>query len=235
MKRIRTALLALLFVSGSALALDYDRLVREATARSNNEFLDHWSFSETRSSPDEIRVASYDPSRGPDNAWKLEALNGETPSDDAISGFREEKARRRAEREADETENGLFEMITPGSLELLEETSDSWRFSFQPRDEDDEAFMKHVAGELRILKKGRYVESLSLKSRGSFKPRTGVKIDSFEMRMSFSEAGEAGPIVPVSLKSSVRGKAFLVATIDEEVVVEFSDYQPANQEAMGSE
>lgn len=217
------------FFSFSALAQDYDELVEQAAARFDDTFLEHWSFTETRTANEEIRYASYDPVRSVGNGWELLSLNGEAPDEDAIADFLEEKAERKAEREESEDEDGLFDMVTPGSLELLEENSERWRFSFQPRDEEDEEFMEHVAGELVVVKKGRYLGSLTLRSRGPFKPRTGVKINEFEMQMQFSPVSEEGPIVPQSLKSRVSGKAFLVATIEEDVVVEFSDYKQVIQ------
>ena len=102
-----------------------------------------------------------------------------------LGEFLEEKAARKAEREESEDDGDLTEMISPDSLVLTEESDDGWRYSFQPQDEDDEGFMQYIDGELRIPKQGQYLETISMASRGAFKPRTGVKIKEFNMQMEF--------------------------------------------------
>jgi len=221
----RLFLMIVAFYCGSTLAQDYEKIVEDATARNDNSFLENWSFVETRTTDDVVRVASFDPGREVGNGWQLVSINGEEPDDEEIEVFQSEKAKLAVEREENQDKNGLLEMIAPGSLELLEETPEFWRFGFQPRDENDEAMMEHVAGELNIRKQGLFVHSMEMRSRNSFKPRAGVKIREFKMQMRFTFAGENGPVVPLSLDSYVSGKAFLVATIEENVLVEYSDYQ----------
>jgi len=227
---IRTLLFpAAILLCTTALAQDYEDIVQQATARYDDSFIERWSFTETRTVNEEIRVAHYDPARKAGNGWELLSLKGQQPDEDAVEEFLDEKANRGAERDENAEEDGLYEMITPGSLALIEETSGRWRFAFQPQDDEDEAFMEHVAGELVVVKDGHYIESMTLRSRGPFKPQTGVRINEFEMRMKFGPAGGAGPIVPIAVKSRVSGKAFLVAKIDEDVVVKFSDYKQVIQ------
>lgn len=224
----RICLLAAFVCWGNAFAQVSDEIVEGAAARYDNSFLQNWAFTETRTTSDSIRIAQYDPTRGAGDEWILISLNGEQPEQDEIDDFLDEKAARKAEREKDDGNGNLLEMITPGSLELIEETTEGWRYSFQPQDDEDEKFMQHVDGELWVPKQGQFLESMSMKSRGSFKPQTGVKIREFSMQMQFGPAIDSGPIVPLSMTSHVAGKAFLVATIDEKVVVEFSDYKPVN-------
>lgn len=227
---IRTLLfLAASIMCTPALAKDYEDIVQKATARYDDSFVDRWSFTETRTVNEEIRVANYDPARPSGHGWKLLSINNEPPDEDAVAEFLNEKADREAERDENAEEDDLYEMITPGSLDLIEETPTSWRFSFQPQDDEDEVFMEHVAGELTVVKGGYYLETMILRSRGPFKPQAGVKINDFVMQMKFGPAGNAGPIVPVAVRSRVSGKAFLVAKIDEDVVVEFSDYKQVVQ------
>ena len=90
--------------------------------------------------------------------------------------------------------------------------------------------MEHVDGELLVIKDGHYVGAMTLRSRGPFKPRTGVKIKQFEMMMRFGPAGPGGPYVPLSISSSVTGRAFLLASFDEEVVVNYSEYRLAGSQ-----
>ena len=128
---MRLIILIAAIYCGGAIAQDYEEIVQRATATIDDSYQDSWTFTETRTADDEIRVASYDPSREEGQVWQLLSVNGEKPGDDAVTEFLEEKARRRAEKE-ENPDNGLDDMITPGSLELVEETAESWRFSFQP-------------------------------------------------------------------------------------------------------
>ncbi len=231
---LRTGFLLAAVVCGSVIASDvgrgftndFDAIVKRATARVGDQYLENWAFTETRTADDEVRVASYDPSRGAGGQWQLVSLNGQPPAESVVEAFLEEKAARQETRNKDD-DNGLQELITPGSLELIEETAEQWRFAFQPQDEEDEAFMKNVDGEIVVIKDGHYVGSVTMRSRGPFKPRTGLKLNRFETELRFHSAGADGPIVPSSMSTSVSGKAFLVATIEEAVTVNYSEYRLA--------
>ncbi|MDX1555828.1 MAG: hypothetical protein R3212_07370, partial [Xanthomonadales bacterium] len=63
------------------------------------------------------------------------------------------------------------------------------------------------------------------RSRQPFKPQTGVKLNHFETVLSFAPAADSGPVVPSSVTSNVSGKAFLVAKIEEDVRVTYTDYE----------
>ncbi|MDH3338988.1 MAG: hypothetical protein OEM76_14350, partial [Gammaproteobacteria bacterium] len=109
---------------------------------------------------------------------------------------------------------------------LVEETDGHWLFTFVPA-EDQEAFMTSVDAKIRIVKDGRYVDSLEMRNFQDIKPGFGTKITKIQMRFTFGPALDAGPIVPKSMDVQVTGRALLFIGFDEIEVTKYSDFEYA--------
>ena len=166
------------------------------------------------------------------------SVNGLDPQDDEIEDFLEDKENERPRRrgagrpdddsDEHEDEREHSAVVNFGSLELVEETDEHWIFDFKPNEEDDdENFMKHVKGRLKIIKSGHYVASITLHNEKAIKPVIGVKISKFDMAMAFGPAATNGPIVPISIDVEVKGRAMLVIKFDEVEKTRFSDFEYA--------
>lgn len=229
-------ILLLCLLAVPALADDHAEIVERAFGALSRDFDESWAYTQSSTEEDRALVARYDPRSVGVERWTLMTINGRQPTDDEIDEFRARKAAEDdTEAEKGEHDNGEpGAMVTPGSLRLLEETPTHWLFSFMPIDdeEEDEAarkFMKHVDGTVKVVKDGHYVEYIDLRNRKPIKPMMGVKIKKFLTRLTFGPAAAGGPIVPLSVDVSIKGRAFLAVKFDENESVNFSDWEYAGE------
>jgi hypothetical protein len=134
------------------------------------------------------------------------------------------------EDEGEEDNDSPGDFVTPDSLELLEESDEHWLLGFVPSGDgdDDEKFLKKMAGTVRIAKDGGHLEYLDISSRKPVRPAVGVKIRDFNTRFEFAPALADGPIVPVAFRFRIKGRAFVAVSFDETETVEFSDFEPVS-------
>lgn len=218
-----------------AIANDFEDIVQRAFESIDRDFDESWAFTETSTKDDVVRIGRYDPRLPEDDRWTLVSVDGREPQDDDIEDFLEDKENGRARgrdddepREDDDDEREHSEIVNFSSLELVEETGEHWLFDFQPNeDDDDDNFMRHVQGRLKIIKSGHYVALVTLKNEKPIKPVIGVKISKFDMSMAFGPAATDGPIVPIAVDVEVKGRAMLVIKFDEVEKTRFSDFEYA--------
>jgi hypothetical protein len=214
-----------LLVLGASVAQaeSHEALVERAFEALETRVRDHWAFTRTETSAEGVYVATHDPRREP--AWELLTVNGREPSSDEREEF---LSRRTSERgEEDDDEDDARAMVSPGSVELIEETDERWLFNFRPKADNDEErkFMEAVEGELEVAKHGHYVRSLRLRNLETIRPGKGVKLEEFDTRFEFSLTPDGSAVLPALVRAKVKGRAMLVIGIDEEQTVEFRDYQ----------
>ena len=204
-------------------AESYEALVERAFDALETRIRDHWAFTRTQTSAEGTFVATHDPRR--EQPWELLTVDGREPSSDEREEFLSDRARERGDDDGDEDENRS--MVSPGSIELIDETDERWQFDFSPvADTDDERkFMDAVEGRLEVAKDGHYVREIRLRNLRTIKPGKGVKLEVFDTRLEFAPSPDGGAALPARVHTKVKGRAMLVMGIDEEQTVEFSDYR----------
>jgi len=202
---------------------NYKDLLDEAIGNIEWEFEKEWAFTETSLSDGELFVGRFDPRLEDDQQWTLLSVDGKEPTSRQRRKYVHDKDEHRGDSDDD---NRVTAIIEPDSLELVEETDGHWLFTFVPA-EDQEAFMTSVDAKIRIVKDGRYVDSLEMRNFQDIKPGFGTKITKIQMRFTFGPALDAGPIVPKSMDVQVTGRALLFIGFDEIEVTKYSDFEYA--------
>ena len=202
----------------------HEALVERAFDSLETEIRDHWAFTRTETSAKGVYVATHDPRREP--AWELLTIDGREPTVDEREEFLSDRSRERGDDDED-NEDETRSMVSPGSIELIDETDERWLFNFSPLadSEDERKFMEAVEGRLEVAKDGHYVRKLHLRNLETIKPGKGVKLKVFDTRFEFAPAPDGSAVLPALVRARVQGRALLVVGIDEEQTVEFSDYQ----------
>lgn len=235
MRRLPALLLFLALTPAAAVAEDYAGLFEDAVSRVTWEYPENWAFTETRHGKEKTEIGRYDPSKPDGERWELVSVDGRTPTRDEADDYRDSKRGDRGflgggDDDSDEDEDGPATVVSPGSLELLEEDDSHWLLGFVPTgdDEKEAKFMKKMSGTVRIAKPAGYLEFLDISSRKPVSPMVGVKIRDFNTRFEFAEAVAGGPVVPVAFRFRVKGRAFLAVGFDEMETLEFSDFEPVS-------
>ena len=222
MKPLLTMLLV--FAAIAAHAESHEALVERAFDSLETEIRDRWAFTRTETSTKGVYVSTHDPRREP--AWELLTVDGREPTSDEREDFLSERSRGRGDDD-DGDEDDTRSLVSPGSVELLDETDERWLFNFSPLadSEDERKFMEAVEGRLEVAKDGHYVRKLHLRNLETIKPGKGVKLKVFDTSFEFAPAPDGSAVLPARVRAKVQGRAMLVVGIDEEQTVEFSDYQ----------
>lgn len=236
---LRVSCFALLALSISLPAVaaqpELPPLVERALETMERSEQDGYAYTMKMSEPGKSSLAHFDPAKPAGKTWELLQKDGKAPTAKEVESFRKERAERekkRAEQKKEEKEKSrggdkeLRELIAPGSVQLISETSEraSYRFRMRSDDEDEQAMVESIRGTLVVSKAGPHVESLDLASTGEMKPITGVKISEFHLRLTFFPPDAHGRALPATIQSKVKGRAMLVKKIDQDMSVTFSDY-----------
>lgn len=234
MRAVSALIFLLTLAPFSAAAEDYTGLFENAVQRVTWQYPENWAFTEKRQGKESVKVGRFDPSKPEGHRWRLLSVDGRNPTEDEAEKYREEKSGERGFLGGDddngEEDEGPAAVVRPGSLELVEESDSHWLLGFIPTgdDEDEEKFMRKMAGTVRIAKAGGHLEYLDISSEKPVRPAMGVKIRDFNTRFEFAEAVDGGPIVPVAFRFRIEGRAFLAVGFDEMETLEFSDFEPVS-------
>ena len=215
------------FVANIAFAAtNHATILQEAANEMSDDYMQEWAYTETSMESETHTVGRYDPRQTKGERWQLLSVDGRTPSVEEIADYAEEKEDDNGSSSANDGDHDVSDVAEPGSLRLIEETSDYWLYSFTPVDDDDaEKFMKHIDATMKIVKNGPYIEYIDMHSNKPFKPQFGVKVKEFVTRLMFGPAADGGPIVPLSVDVRIKARAFLAIGIDESMSISFSDYE----------
>jgi hypothetical protein len=229
MMRLITSLVLAAVTMCPALADDYVDLFEEAAAAISWNFEDEWAFTETRLVDEAPWVARFDPRHPEDSRWTLLSVDGRAPNEDELREFAHDK-------EDHDSSDGSRRVNIVGAetLQLTEETEDYWLFDFVPQ-EDEIEFVDNVDAVVRIVKDGRYLESIDIRNNTTLKPGFGVRLSTFSVQMRFGPAVDNGPIVPHAMQVKVAGRAFLFIGFDETELISYSDFEFADHNTNGTD
>lgn len=180
-----------------------------------------WSFTQTTVAEGKSTVERCDAAKPEFDRWSLVQKDGRAPTVDETKDYLEGRSR----RSRGGTAPKLIEQLNLATLELVTETPErtTYRCALKPGDAGDT-----VAGFLRatlvLHRPTRCIESLELASAGGFSPTFAVKIAEMNTVMTYHLPAGDRPSLPKQVSTRVRGRAFLIKSLDAEMAVTFSDY-----------
>jgi len=215
-----------LLLTVPVVADEHADIVKRAFSNISVDFHQEWAFTESVTEEGVTIVGRYDPRFSDDARWNLLTIDDRAPTADEIADYKDDKE----DEFHSHDDDSEIDMVNLKTLELIEETNDSWVFRFIPEvddDEDEEArrFVQQVDGTIKIIRDGNYLEYIDLRNEKPIRPAFSVKISRFLTRLTFGPAGDDGPIVPLSIEVEVKGRAMLVIKIDEAEYVRYGDYE----------
>ncbi len=111
----------------------------------------------------------------------------------------------------------------------------------EPTQEEQEDYRREKAhdhgrdGDDRIDRVNGHLEYIELRNHETIRPGFGVKLSKLITRLTFGPAVKDGPIVPISAQVEVKGRAFLVASFDEQEIVRNTDFEYVGDEPGAAE
>jgi len=185
-----------------------------------------WSFTQTTHAQGQSRVEHFDAARPEFERWTLLKQDGLTPSNDEQNDYRQKLTRRSSNR----TAPLITEQLDLSHPETVSETPGraTYRCRLKPGEAGDKtaAFLRVT---LVVDKPTHCIESLEIASTGEFSPTFGVKIVEMKTVMTYSLPSANTPSLPLTVATHLRGRAFLVKSLDAEMTVVFADYAKAGK------
>ncbi len=172
------------------------------------------------------RLERFDPSLPKGERWQLVTVNGQAPGEERLGEYREQQADwQQGYRLGDVLDQSVLQ-----NIELSEQQAGWQRYRFTPQASagDDEAFRKiaeQLTGELVFRQSPSCRIEYRLYNEKPFKPMTGVKIKQFELSIVLEPLAAGELFYPKSVQQRIKGKAFLVKSVDETSEVRYSGHE----------
>jgi len=230
----------LLFTATTAFAQtahgSYEALFETAIKAITWDFQDDWAFTATSSDKEGDRVGRYDPRLPEDERWTLISIDGRVPTDEEVVEYADSRGDHHfGDDDDDDDDNDAIDMVEPGTLKLVEETDDYWLLSFVPTDDDDDddddevgrKVLESMNGTVKIIKNGEYLAYIDIRNEKPIRPKFGVKMSKFLMRLAFGPAADDGPVVMKSMDFAIKLSAFVLVRVNEAESMAFSEFEYA--------
>jgi hypothetical protein len=226
-----TTLVWLVAALANGLHAESPRLVEKALENMESTDISDWSYTVTTSRHGKKTVERHDATKPEGSRWQLLLKSGETPTADEIAEYlsakRDQAEQKKRRRGKNRGEREISALVDASSVELLVEDDARATYSFRMKveDKEDRKLAEHVRCTLVVDKALPHVERLEMLSTDEIKPAIGVKISRFHVLMRFDRDEVTGTVLPRRLLTTIKGRAFFVKSLDENIVVSFADYE----------
>ncbi len=180
-----------------------------------------WSFTQTTSAAGESVVERCDAAKIEFERWSLVQKDGHPPTADEDAHYHEMLTR----RSRGGTAPRITEQLDLTSAETVSDTPERtiYRFKLKPGEAGDQT-AAYLRATLVLHKATHTVESLTLANTEEFSPTFGVRIKEMNTTMTYSLPADGKPSLPQKVTTRLRGRAFLVKSLDADMTVAFTDY-----------
>ena len=183
---------------------------------------DAWSYTQVTDEDDVTKVERHDASKPDGERWTLLSIDGRTPTAREMESYRKEKEERdRRRKESDDDGD-----VDRSSIRLTAETSQRATFTFKPKASGgmEAKFADKVVGTLVVNKDGGWAERFELRNTEEIAPIPGVKVSAFRLSLTFQRHAATNHIVPAAIDFSMRGRAFVLKSLDQDRSTRYSDF-----------
>lgn len=217
--------LLLVFGTGAPLAsaapLPED--LRTALTNYHAEGSKGWAFTQSTRASGKSLVERYDPRLPEFRRWTLLQKDGRAPTDKEQQTYAEQQTR----RSRGDTAPNVKEQIDEATGELIHDdgTRAHWRFRLRTTDEDDRS-AAHMAVTFVLHRPTFTIERMELASFEPFKPVTGIAIEQARTVVDYSLPEGDRPTLLKRITVTLRGRAWWIKSLDDDMTVVYSDFEP---------
>ena len=184
-----------------------------------------WSFTQTTISGRRSTAERCDPARPGIARWTLLKKDGMPPTDEERRDYSAGRSRRG-------TAPRLAQQFDLTTLEIVTRDAERARARCQLRPaEPGDRVASLLLATVDWHLTAQAITRIELRSTREFSPTFGVRIAEMSTVMTYSPPKDGRPSLPAAVETRVRGRAFLLKSLDEEMRIEFSDYAWAGRTA----
>ncbi len=220
--RLLIALFLVVSLRGEPISAELKEVLRDF----RSEGSPGWAFTQRTEGAGRIMLERYDPGLAEYHRWVLVEKDGRTPSPEETKRYNELQTRRSTGQAAP----NVKDQIDEDSGEILGDdgTRVRWRFKLRATDEDDSS-APHMAATFTLHRPSRTIERVELASFEPFRPVLGISISQARTVIDYTLPENDRPTLLKQVAMTVRGRAWFFKSMDEDLVVTYSDYEPARQ------
>ncbi len=181
-----------------------------------------WAFTQRTEGGGKSRVERFDPRLAEFHRWVLVESDGHPPSTEEATRYNELQTR----RSSGQTAPNVKDQIDENSGEVLSDDGVhvTWRFKLLTTDAADRS-AAHMTATFTLHRPTRTIERVELASFEPFKPVLGVSITEARTTIEYSLPEDSRPTLLKNVRMTVRGKAWFFKSMDEDLLVTYSDYE----------
>lgn len=185
-----------------------------------------WSFTQITEAEGQSRVERYDAAQPAFSRWTLLQQNGRAPTPDELQDYMEKISRRSRAG----TPPRLADQLDLPTLAVLDDSTERTIYQARLKDgEDGDATAKFLRATVVFHRPTHTIESFELASTGPFSPVLGVKIAEMKTTMVYTLPDGDRPSFLQKSTTRLRGRAFFLKSLDADMTVSFTDYEPARR------
>lgn len=221
---MRALAILLLFVLPSAAlmsAADPDLVAALRSFRS--EAPPDWSYVQRTSDGQRSLEERHDATRPDFGRWSLLRKDGRAPTPAELAEYRDTRSR----RSRGGTAPRLAEQIDPAEAKVVAEADQraTYRCRLRPAEAGDRT-ADFLHATVVVHRPSRTIEAITLENDAPFRPALGIRITKLRTRLTFSLPSGERPSLPQAVQTSVRGDAYWFKSLDADLEVTFSRYEP---------
>lgn len=187
-----------------------------------------WSYLQRTEADDGSLLERYDASQPEARRWTLLERDGRAPTAREIQTYREGQSRRTADLGPPRLQDQFD--LTAGEPVAAPEGRIAWRFPLKPGGTDDWT-AESLAVTVVLHEATGTIEEVEIASRAPFSPSFAVRIEETRTRMRYSLPKDGQPSLLQEVTLQLRGTAFWLKSLDQDMIVTYSDYQPPGSRA----
>lgn len=182
-----------------------------------------WSYVQTTSDGQRSLEEGHDATRPDFARWTLLRKDGRAPTPTELAEYRDARSR----RSRGGTAPRLAEQIDSTAATVMAEANErtTYRCRLRPAEAGDRT-ADFLHATVVVHRPSRTIEAITLENEASFKPALGIHITKLRTRLTFSLPAGERPSLPHSVETSIRGDAYWFKTLDADLQITFSAYQP---------
>lgn len=230
---VRALSLLVLLIGGSPAPVRAGEMpadLKAALAAFKAEGTRGWAFTQSTVGPGRSLVERFDPGLPEVERWTLLQKDGRTPTPKEAQSYRELLTR----RSRGETAPNVKDQIDPASATLVSDTGErtQWRFRLRATDEDDRS-AAHMDVVFTLHRPTATIERVVLASFEPFNPVRGVHITEARTTIEYSLPTADRPTLLSRITVRLRGRAWWIKSMDQDMTVTYSDYAPMTRRVRG--
>lgn len=185
-----------------------------------------WSFIQSTTGDGHSRVERFDAAQPEFARWTLLQVDGRAPTADESADYHEKLSRRSRAGTAPR----LTDQVDLATLAIATDTPDRTTYRARLKEgEDGDDTARFLIATVVLHKPTQTIESFEIASTGPFSPVLGVKIAEMKTSLRYSLPDSDRPSLLLESTTRLRGRAFLVKSLDADLTVTFTDYERARK------